>query len=337
MPIQEIPLELDHLLKKGGMAYWQASNHRKSITSLSPWAAEVLGKKTGSIGEQDDWFKSIHPNDLEDTKETILANQGKNIYQVDYRWADSNDSYIWLREIGHRKAPESPEYEGLIFAIKEQKELEHKALHISEREKRKLGRELHDDLCQQLAGMLFFTNNLVYQIKTGKETEVLVEATNEIKKQLQLSIEKTRCLSHGLNPVSLERKTFQECLIELIQQSQTLYSVNCQFQMSSDLTIEDQDIATHLFRITQESINNSIRHGNADTISITLQKEGDFGILTILDNGAGFKSDPLNTDGMGLHNLRSRARMINAVIDIGNNKQGGASVHCKFRIRPTQP
>ena len=337
MTIQEIPLELDHLLRKGGMAYWHAGNHRKTVTLLSPWAAQILGDKADSISGDVNWFDFIHPNDLVATQETILANEGKDIYEVDYRWASSDNSYIWLREIGHRKAPESPEFEGLIFAIKEQKDLEHKALTISEREKRKLGRELHDDLCQQLAGMLFFTNNLVYQIKTGKDTEVLVEATNEIKKQLQLSIEKTRCLSHGLNPVSLERKTFQECLIELIQQSQTLYSVNCQFQMSSDLTIEDQDIATHLFRITQESINNSIRHGNADTISITLQKEGDFGILTINDNGAGFKSDPLNTDGMGLHNLRSRARMINAVIDIGNNKQGGASVHCKFRIRPTQP
>ena len=80
MPIQEIPLELDHLLKKGGMAYWQAGNHRKSMTLLSPWAAQILGEKAGSISEEDDWFESIHPNDLEDTKDTILANHGKNIY-----------------------------------------------------------------------------------------------------------------------------------------------------------------------------------------------------------------------------------------------------------------
>ena len=99
--------------------------------------------------------------------------------------------------------------------------------------------------------MLFFTNNLVYQIKTGKDADTLIEATKEIKKQLQLGIEKARCLSHGLNPVSLEKKSFQECLIELIQQSQTLYSINCQFHMESDVVINNQDLANHLFRITQ--------------------------------------------------------------------------------------
>jgi signal transduction histidine kinase len=336
MPIQEIPLELDPLLQKSGLAYWQATNNRRCVTVLSPWAQQILGEKAGEMSEKEDWFQSIHPSDREATIKTIESNDGTEVYKVDYRWADAEGSYIWLREIGRRKTANSPDFEGLLFTIKEQKELEQKALTISEREKRKLGRELHDDLCQQLAGMLFFTNNLVYQIKTGKNEDALVEATNEIKKQLQLSIEKTRCLSHGLNPVNLERKTFQECLIELIQQSQTLYSINCQFQMNSDLTIEDQEVATHLFRITQESINNAICHGNADTISITLQKEDNFGILTIRDNGSGFKSDPQNTDGMGLHNLRSRARMINGTIHIGNNDQGGASVHCKFSHHPTK-
>ena len=103
--------------------------------------------------------------------------------------------------------------------------------------------------------------------------------------------------------------------------------------MGSDLTIQNQELATHLFRITQESINNAVRHGIADTISITLQKEDDFGILTIGDNGSGFKTDPQNTDGMGLHNLRSRARMINATIQIGNNDLGGVSVNCKFPLK----
>ncbi|MCZ6673201.1 MAG: PAS domain-containing protein [Verrucomicrobia bacterium] len=333
MPIQEIPLELDRLLQKGGLVYWQASENRRSVSLLSPWAHNILGEMADTLSAEDDWFQFIHPDDREKVAQSVEGSDSESVYQVDYRWADSEDSYIWLRELGRRKSQNTGEFEGLIYTIKEQKELEHTALNISEREKRKLGRELHDDLCQQLAGMLFFTNNLVYQIKTGKDPDTLIEATTEIKKQLQLSIEKTRCLSHGLNPVSLDRKTFQECLIELIQQSQTLYSINCPFQMGSDLTIKNQDLATHLFRITQESINNAVRHGNADTISITLQKEEDFGILTIGDNGSGFKADPQDTDGMGLHNIRSRARMINATIEIGNNDLGGVSVKCKFTLQ----
>jgi signal transduction histidine kinase len=330
MSIQEITLELDHLLRKGGLAYWQATGNRKFVTVLSPWAEQFLGVNSDRLKEGDNWFNFIHSRDLEETIKTVENNDGSNIYQVDYRWAISGDSYIWLRELGRRKTEGSSEFEGLLFTIKEQKEFEYKALSISEREKRQLGRELHDDLCQQLAGMLFFTNNLVYQIESGKDTEALVESTNEIKKQLQISIEKARCLSHGLNPVSLEKKTFQECLIELVQQSQTLYSITCQFQMSSDLAIEDPEVARHLFRITQESINNAVRHGNADTISITLQKDNDFGILTIRDNGSGLKPGPQNTDGMGLHNLKSRARMINATIQISNDERGGVSVICKF-------
>lgn len=329
-------MELDHLLQNGGLVYWQATKNRRSVTVLSPWAKEILGERAEALTAEDDWFQFIHPNDVEEFNQTLEANEGTDTYHIEYRWAVKEGSYTWIREFGKRRAPESDEFEGLLFTAREKGNLEQTALIISEREKRKLGRELHDDLCQQLAGMLFFTNNLVYQIKAGKDVDTLIKATTEIKEQLQLSIEKTRCLSHGLNPVSLERKTFQECLIELIQQSQTLYSINCQFQMSSDLTIQDQEQATHLFRITQESINNAVRHGNADTISIALQKEGDFGILSIRDNGSGFKNDPQNTDGMGLHNLRSRAGMINATIQIGNSSQGGASVLCKFPSKPIQ-
>lgn len=332
MPIQEIPLEIDHLLEKGGIVYWQSSKDRRSVNILSPWATKILGKRASSLNDKHDWYEFLHPNDVQETRKIIESNNGSDTYQVDYRWSTGEDSYVWLREIGRRKTPDSQDFEGLLFSVDEKKALEDKSLKISEREKRKLGQELHDDLCQQLAGMLFLTNNLIYQIKTGKNIETLVEATNEIKKQLQLSIEITRCLSHGLNPVSLKRKTFQECLMELIQQSQTLYSINCQFQLSSELHISDQEKARHLYRITQESINNAIRHGNPDTVSITLQKEANLGILTIRDNGLGFKEDPQITEGMGLHNLRSRALLINATIQIKNHKQGGAIVRCKFPL-----
>lgn len=335
MPIQAIPVELDHLLEKSDAIYWQAKDNRKTVFNLSPWAKRILGFEAASFSRENDWFDSIHPTDLNKVLEAIDNHDRDGNYTVDYRWMIDDENSVWLREIGKRVEIGSDEFEGLIYSIKTEKELEAKALNISEREKRKLGRELHDDLCQQLAGMLFFTNNLVYQIKTGKDPEILIQATNEIKKQLQISIEKTRCLSHGLNPVSLERKTLQECLVELIQQSKTLYAIDFQFEMSSDLVIRDQETAWHLFRITQESINNAIRHGEATIITITLQREEDFGILSIRDNGSGFKTDPTKIDGMGLHNLRSRAGMINAHIDIENHKQGGVSIRCKFAPDPT--
>ena len=336
MPTQEIPLGLDHLLQEGGVVYWQAKQKRKFSTILSPWADKILGEKINSLSEEEDWFESVHPLDQKKVISVVKKVKGTEVYSVDYRWMVNEDAHVWLREVGKRSEIGSDTFEGILYSIREEKELEKKALNISEREKRKLGRELHDDLCQQLAGMLFFTNNLVYQIKTGKDPETLVQATNEIKKQLQISIEKTRCLSHGLNPVSLDRKTFQECLVELIQQSQTLYSIDCQFEMSSNLTVHDPEMARHLFRITQESINNSIRHAQATIIRITLQKEKEFGILTIRDNGSGFKADPKTTNCMGLHNLRSRAGMINAFIDIGNHEEGGAYVYCKFDPDPTK-
>ena len=330
MPTQDIPLELYSLLEKGGVTYWQAKDERKTVTMLSGCTEDLLGQNPDSIISGDSWFTHLHPQDRDLLKKAVFECHGSNFYQVDYRWIRDDGKSVWLRELGRKRGEGSDDLEGLLFSIQNPLELEQTSLTISEREKRKLGRELHDDLCQQLAGMLFFTNNLVFQIKAGKDQALLIEATNEIKKQLQISIEKTRCLSHGLNPVSLARKTFQECLVELIQQTQTLYSINCQFHMASDLAIRNQEIATHLFRITQESINNAVRHGGADTISITLQKEENFGILTIQDNGSGFETDPQNTDGMGLHNLRSRADMIKASIHIGNNKGNGVSVICKF-------
>ena len=297
---------------------------------LSPWSKQVLGDNAETITPSDDWFDYLHPKDVESVQDAIDRSRGTEIYQVDYRWQGNAGQDVWLRELGRRIYENADEREGLIFSIREQKELENTALIISEREKRKLGRDLHDDLCQQLAGMLFFTDNLIFQINRGKDRGALFKSTSEIKAQLQLCIEKTRCLARGLNPIGLGKKTFRECLTELIEQSQKLYAISCRLQINSDLHVLERELGTHLFRITQEAIHNAVRHGRADQISITLQSQGDGGILIIRDNGSGLKPARKESTGRCLHNMRSRATMIEGSIDIVNHEEGGVLVLCKF-------
>ena len=124
MPTQEIPLGLDHLLQEGGVVYWQAKQKRKFSTILSPWADKILGEKINSLSEEEDWFESVHPLDQKKVISVVKKVKGTEVYSVDYRWMVNEDAHVWLREVGKRSEIGSDTFEGILYSIREEKELE---------------------------------------------------------------------------------------------------------------------------------------------------------------------------------------------------------------------
>ncbi len=317
------PLNFAKLLQQFGVISWQASGDRQNTLLPLP------GTNTEQVN---DWFSIVHPNDVDALRSKVNAIKESGSYQAEYRIKHTESKCLWVREIAKLKDNDENQIEGYLYSIEEIKSLEESSIEAAENEKRKLGRELHDDLCQQLVGMLFFTNNLLHQINSGKDKEALVDSAVEIKNQLLISIDKTKSISKGLNPVNLEFKPFEECLLDLIDQFKTLYSTKCSLDISPDINFNNQDTATHLFRIIQEGINNAIRHGRANSVTITLQRQNDTGILVIKDNGSGIKSSESQSSGMGLHNLNFRALSIGATLKIENHPSGGVQLQCKIPL-----
>lgn len=218
-------------------------------------------------------------------------------------------------------------FAGIMRDVSEQKWLEKQVLEIRDQEQQRIGQDLHDGLCQQLAGIELICQTLEEELLD--EAPSLAGRAREIGRHVRNAITQTRSLSRGLSPVNLDTDSFHFALKELGTQVETLFRVECEVQTDQKIQIRDKSVATHLYRITQEAINNAIRHGKATKLTIRLEAPGSQAVLAICDNGCGMPPRAKKKRGMGLQIMRYRADIIEGELDIWSGKKG-TEVRCKF-------
>ncbi|MBE7495269.1 MAG: PAS domain S-box protein [Verrucomicrobiaceae bacterium] len=200
--------------------------------------------------------------------------------------------------------------------------LEEELLNISEREQRRIGQDLHDDLGQQLAGAWMMAEVLQRRLEAEKSPRH-AEA-KKIGGLLQKALAHTRGLARGLHPVAQEQGGFAKALETLAAQSGELFGVKCLFECEKAPPIDDEAVSTHLYRIAQEAISNAVKHGAANTVRMQLTRAA----LTITDDGSGLR-DPLQSEGMGMRIMRYRAEMAGGTLSVRNGRKG-VIVTCQF-------
>ncbi|MEA2102597.1 MAG: PAS domain S-box protein [Thermodesulfobacteriota bacterium] len=219
---------------------------------------------------------------------------------------------------------------GIITDITERKTMEKEILGISERERRKIGYDLHDDLGQHLIGidMMITVLKNTLKAKAAKET---MDA-DKIHALVKEAITKTRQLSRGLCPVHLVSQGLESALKEMSSSTGDIFRISCTFNCPHPVPIHDNALAMHLYHIAQESIHNAITHGKATIIKIDLLKDNTHVTLKITDNGIGIPSKR-GFSGMGLRIMQYRSRMIGASLKIDPGHTGGTIVTCLFNSR----
>ncbi|MBS4096152.1 MAG: PAS domain S-box protein [Sulfuricella sp.] len=209
--------------------------------------------------------------------------------------------------------------------ISERRRLEKEIIHVSEEEQKRIGQELHDGLGQHLTGIAFLCK--VLEQKLG--AKALDEKTDaeEIVQLVNQAVAKTRLLARGLFPVELEANGLMAALEQLAANTQRLYGVECVFRCDEPVLVHDNVVAINLYRIAQEAVNNAVKHSRAGQIFIELANVGAQPLLTIADNGIGLDSDGTKNDnGMGMHIMHYRAKMIGAALEIRKNASQGTTL-----------
>lgn len=214
--------------------------------------------------------------------------------------------------------------------VTEQKELEKQLLRISDDEQHRLGRDLHDGLGQHLTGIALMTSTLQSRLRAEGSAEA--DQAQTITELVQEAIAQTRALSQGLCPVQLEKYGLQTALEGLAHNIQLLYEIDCDFETNTEVLIHDTRVAIHLYRITQEAINNAIKHGHATHISLRLTMDDSQNELLVMDNGSGFSmgEDYREKMGMGLRLMQYRAGMIGGALKITAEVGKGTQIQCIF-------
>lgn len=208
--------------------------------------------------------------------------------------------------------------------ITERKRLEKAILEISEREQRRIGQDLHDGLCQHLAGIEMLSQVLAQKL-APKAEDASARAT-EIAAAVRDAISQTRLLARGLSPVTLEAEGLMSALTELALNAEKMFRVRCVLDCPEVVKFDDHAAATHLFRIAQEAVSNAIKHGKAKTISLHLTATASHLQLRVDDDGIGFPEKLPPHSGMGLRIMRSRIGMVGGTLTIERRPTGGTSV-----------
>jgi len=219
----------------------------------------------------------------------------------------------------------------IVRDITRRKRLEREILEISGREQRRIGQDLHDSLCQHLAGIGFMGK--VLEKKIAGHRDLKPADVSEMVRLIDQAITMTRGFARGLNTVRREAEGLRMALSSLAANMEKLFSISCPVIYEEEIQIPDPEAATHLYRIVQEALNNAIKHGKVDTVTIALRRREGTVVLTVADNGCGIRNAVHQGKGMGLNIMEYRASMIGASLEIADDETGGTRVTCSFPNR----
>lgn len=217
----------------------------------------------------------------------------------------------------------------LVRDVSDRKLLEREILEISNREQQRIGQDLHDSLGQHLTGISFLSK--VLQRKLTAQSLPEADDAGQISRLVIQALAQTRNLARGLFPAELESQGLAAALRELVGNVEKLFTIQCRLECDHDLVIQDPTLSSHLFRIAQEAINNSMKHGKAKAVAISLTRAGERITLLVRDNGIGLPPEDKRSRGLGLRIMQYRAYKIGATLHVHAHEEGGTAVTCVFR------
>jgi PAS domain S-box-containing protein len=211
-------------------------------------------------------------------------------------------------------------------------ELEKEILAVSDRERQRIGQDLHDDLCQQLTSIEFLTRALERRLQADSRAEGA--QAKEIGQLTRRAITYARELAHGMFPVELHAAGLAGALRDLASRTKALFRIDCRFRDESSPHIHDQVAQIHLYRIAQEAVRNAVNHGKAGQVVIGLKTGENRIVLSVRDNGAGIPLKPPKSKGLGLRIMDHRASVLGGSVLVRKSPKGGTTVVCSIPAPP---
>lgn len=309
---------------------WSAAPKARGIELHEPVPHELseLRKK----GER--WLLSVFPSDQLRVAEwfTQAASEG-NGHSIDYRLVTEASGIVWVRQWLNKPegkpGPKTPKgMHGVLAVISAQKLLEAECLRICERERTAIGQELHDDICQLMAGLSCMLDVLGKQI--SKVRPDLHAQLDDLSSQIHHGMERTRVLAHGLVPAKLVSMGLERALLELARQTEVSRQVKVTVTCAKNIPSHSNEQTLHLYRISQEAISNGIKHGRATEIAITLKRSKGKLKLSIKDNGQGLIAQADRPQGIGMHVMQFRAGILGGSLDIHSSRGKGVLVEVSY-------
>ncbi|HEY4282985.1 MAG TPA: PAS domain S-box protein [Chthoniobacterales bacterium] len=210
----------------------------------------------------------------------------------------------------------------------QREQLERELLEISERERRRIGQDLHDIVCQELTATALYLKSAGNKADNSDAAKTLDEAAEIVNRNVAIA----RDLARGFQPTVLGTGGLPAALRTLCKDANDRNGLHCTLKLPRAIRVRDETIALNLFRIAQEAMRNAITHSNGDEIILCIERENDFIRLVIEDNGKGFRPRKASK-GLGLHIMKYRSNVLGGILTIEPRRNGGTKVVCEVPIK----
>jgi signal transduction histidine kinase len=210
----------------------------------------------------------------------------------------------------------------------ERERLDQEIAGVADRERRRLGQNLHDSLGQHLTGTALAAQVLREKLAGRSATEVA--DADKVVYYIEEGIDLTRNLARGFFSPELEADGLDVALHGLAANISERFNVPCTFNGDDAVHVGDTTTATQLYHIAQEAVMNAVKHGRANKIDIELVRNGQKLTLAVSDDGRGFPEKLPEPPGLGLRLMTHGASLIGGKLAIGRSRDGGTLVTCKL-------
>ncbi|MBN1531541.1 MAG: response regulator [Spirochaetes bacterium] len=218
--------------------------------------------------------------------------------------------------------------------ITERRRLEKIIMNDNEKERYRIGQNLHDGLGQHLAGIIFKSEIVKIRLE-DREAEESMDL-DEIISMISQAINQTRDLARGLCPVDRQEGGLVAALEELCESVKAMHGIKCILKKEGEIAIEGNAESSHLYYIAREAVNNAVKHGGAQNIIVALNDQNGMITLEVTDDGVGIDLAHRGRQGTGLSIMQYRAWIIGGALSINRNSGGGTRISCVIKKQEGQ-
>jgi PAS domain S-box-containing protein len=312
---------------------WVAGTDKSCTFVNRPWL-EFTGRQTEQeLGNG--WTENIHPNDLPECVAAYTAAfDARRIFNVEYRKRRADGEYRWVVGCGVPQFSAAGDFEGYVGSctdITERKAAAEQLRALSafliaaqEEERRRISRELHDDLVQRLCLIAIDLGKLV---SGDRMLPKVREAVGFLQQRTVQAAELTRHIAHELHPTTLEDLGLATALRSLCEEVAEREEIEIDFHSDEAPHTIKRETASCIYAVVQEALQNISKHAQAQTVRVRLAGSSSSVGLLIADDGVGFRPQPGGGGlGLGIVNMRERVRWLNGSFTLESHPGHGTSI-----------
>lgn len=295
---------------------------------------EVLGKSDALLFLPEDREREVYLKEIENAKKKGIGEDDRWLVRKDGSRFYASGAVMPMRDgskYGFIKiVRDQTEKIKAEAAINEKATLE-KLVKMQEEERRRIARDVHDQLGQQITALRLGLD----AIKKTRDKGLLREKIDEIQKTAEQLDEDIDFLAWELRPAALDDLGLRATLANFVKEWSRYSGVKAEFHTSGlKKTRLSFEAETNLYRIAQEALNNVFKHAKAKNISVLLEKRKDFIVLIIEDDGVGFNVEKKLKEkkGLGLVGMDERAKLLGGSLEIESSKGKGTTVFARIPI-----